>query len=226
MSKAIMERFEQFVEQHGEEAFTRINEFLDQERERFNAQRSAEDAVKTRQGWVNVVGSVLEDIVRRMLQQLCDEWGIHITDDRKLKNPKEAALRCVRENITVALGAHDLLPDGDIILYCPTDCRVIAILSIKNSFRERYTETPYWKLKLAQHAKTRHVRVFMITPDRDGEVSFTTKSPKPRKARIVMEHELDGIYLARSHFDPSPKVKSIAALAEDLKVLFQESACS
>ncbi len=40
-----------------------------------------------------------------------------------------------------------------------------------------------------------------------------------KKARIVMEHELDGLYLAKSHFDQSPKIKGIENLLEDLKRL-------
>ncbi|GAA7768081.1 hypothetical protein JP0171_03060 [Helicobacter pylori] len=56
----------------------------------------------------------------------------------------------------------------------------------------------------------------MITPDNDEEISFKNK---PKKARIVMEHELDGLYLAKSHFDQSPKIKGIENLLEDLKRL-------
>lgn len=36
---------------------------------------------------------------------------------------------------------------------------------------------------------------------------------------IVMEHELDGLYLAKSHFDQSSKIKGIENLLEDLKRL-------
>ncbi len=35
-----------------------------------------------------------------------------------------------------------------------------------------------------------------------------------------MEHELDGLYLAKSDFDQSPKIKGIENLLEDLKRLF------
>ncbi len=56
----------------------------------------------------------------------------------------------------------------------------------------------------------------MITPDNDDEISFKNK---PKKARIVMENELDGLYLAKSHFDQSSKIKGIESLLEDLKRL-------
>lgn len=81
-----------------------------------------------------------------------------------------------------------MLPDGDIILYQTNkdNVKILAILSVKNSFRERFTETPYWKLKLLQSPTTSHIKAFMITPDNDDEISF---KDKPKKDRIVMEHE-------------------------------------
>ena len=56
----------------------------------------------------------------------------------------------------------------------------------------------------------------MVTPDKDDEISFSTN---PRKSRIVMEYELDGIYLAKDKFDQSDKIKSINMLIDDLKAL-------
>lgn len=107
---------------------------------------------------------------------------------------------------------------GDIVLYQTNkdNVKILAILSVKNSFRERFTETPYWKLKLLQSPVTSHIKVFMITPDNDDEISF---KDKPKKARIVMEHELDGLHLAKSHFDQSSKIKGIESLLEDLRRL-------
>ena len=63
---------------------------------------------------------------------------------------------------------------------------------------------------------TKYIKVFMITPDKDDEISF---SDNPRKSRIVMEYELDGIYLAKDRFDSSNKIKSINMLIDDLKAL-------
>lgn len=116
----------------------------------------------------------------------------------------------------VDFGENCVLPDGDIIIYKIVDkgVKILAILSIKNSFRERYTETPYWKLKLAENNLTKDIKVFMITPDNDDEISFLGVNPK--KSRIVMEYELDGIYLAKESFDESDKIKSIDKLIDDL----------
>jgi len=92
----------------------------------------------------------------------------------------------------------------------------LLFYQLKNSFRERYTETPYWKLKLLQSEITKNIKVMMITPDKDDEISF---SNPPHKARIILEYELDGIYLAKKEFNRSEKVKSISELIDDLKRL-------
>ena len=146
-----------------------------------------------------------------------------LTNDRILKAKKlTKELDLVKRSILVDFGSYSLLPDGDIIIYKSENYRkmpkVLAILSVKNSFRERYTETPYWKLKLLQNKNTKHIKVFMITPDKDNEISFNNK---PRKPRIVMEYELDGIYLAKAEvdFNSNKNVKSISELIKDLEKL-------
>ncbi|GAA7348532.1 hypothetical protein BD0120_05320 [Helicobacter pylori] len=68
--------------------------------------------------------------------------------------------------------------------------KILAILSVKNSFRERFTETPYWKLKLLQSPVTSHIKVFMITPDNDDEISFKNK---PKKALSWSMNEMASI---------------------------------
>lgn len=121
----------------------------------------------------------------------------------------------VKRALLVHFGGYSVLPD--IVLYQASkdNVKILAILSVKNSFREHFTETP-WKLKFLQSPITSHIKVFMITPDNDDEISFKDRL---KKARIVMEHELDGLYLAKSHFDQSSKIKGIENLLEDLKRL-------
>ena len=75
------------------------------------------------------------------------------------------------------------------------------------------------KLQLKENPNTKAIRVFMITPDNDDEISFTGmdgSNRATRQSRVVMEYELDGIYLAREKFDGSEKVKSINDLRKDL----------
>ncbi len=178
---------------------------------------------KTRQGWVSFIGRILEGIVEKSLEGFCKEYDLKMVNDRQLKKSSlTSELDLVRRAIEVHFDDYSLLPDADIILYryyqSEKRVEILTILSIKNSFRERYTETPYWKLKLGSNLNTKSIKVFMITPDNDNEISSGQSGVNnPRKARIVMEYELDGIYLAKEDFDPSKKVKGISDLEKDLK---------
>jgi len=62
----------------------------------------------------------------------------------------------------------------------------------------------------------------MVTTDNDDEIAFTTKNKQPRKARIVMEYELDGIFIANERFEKSAKVHQIHHLFEFLRKLCQK----
>ncbi len=165
------------------------------------------------------MGRALEKIIELLLKDFCIKNNVKMTNDKILRAKSvNKELDKVKRALWVHFGEYSVLPDGDIVLYQinKDNIKILAVLSVKNSFRERFTETPYWKLKLLQSPITSHIKVFMITPDNDDEISF---KDKPKKARIVMEHELDGIYLAKSGFDESFKIKGIENLLEDLKRL-------
>ncbi len=228
MSK-IIDKFKRLQQKQGISAVQQINSFLEKEKDNYYKEKiisyknqgfSVQEATtKARQSWVTHVGSFLEKIIVLLIQQFCEENKLSITSDKNLRSSKlPEELDEVRRAIVVHFDNHSLLPDGDIIIYRwqKNKPEILAILSVKNSFRERYTETPYWKLKLLQSKITQHIKVFMVTPDKDREIS---SGINPRKARIVMEYELDGIYLARDNFDESEKIKSISELIPDLEKL-------
>jgi type II restriction enzyme len=225
----IIEKFLQFKDKFGNEAFSRLNEFFDIEKGNFYNKKiphwikqgytNDEAVIKARQGWVSTIGRNLEKVIEILIQDFCNENNLKVTNDKILKRQNlSTELDLVKRLILVDFGEYALLPDGDIIIYklIKDQPRIIAILSVKNSFRERYTETPYWKIKLSQSQVTNHIKVFMITPDKDDEIS---NGQNPRKSRIVMEYELDGIYLAKDDFDTSQKIKSINFLINDLRDL-------
>ena len=225
----IIEKFLQFKDEFGNEAFSRLNEFFDIEKETFYNNKipywikqgytNDEAVIKARQGWVSTIGRNLEKVIEILIQDFCNENNLKVTNDKILKRQNlSTELDLVKRLILVNFGEYALLPDGDIIIYklIKDQPKIIAILSVKNSFRERYTETPYWKIKLSQSQVTNHIKVFMITPDKDDEIS---NGQNPRKSRIVMEYELDGIYLAKDDFDTIQKIKSINFLINDLRDL-------
>ncbi|WQS37514.1 endonuclease [Helicobacter pylori] len=228
LADTILERFKDFMREQPE-PYKFLQVFYTQEKERFlnskisdyiKQNKSKEEvSVLARQGFVSAMGRALEKIIELLLKDFCIKNNIKMTNDKILRAKSvNGELDKVKRALLVHFGGYSVLPDGDIILYQTNkdNIKILAILSVKNSFRERFTETPYWKLKLLQSPVTSHIKVFMITPDNDEEISF---KDKPKKARIVMEHELDGLYLAKSHFDQSPKIKGIENLLEDLKRL-------
>ena len=231
----VIEKFALFQKKVGEKkSYLKINEFLNSFKKDYLDMKTCEFIQKgfdqneahnkARQSWRPKVGASLEKLIEYMINQYCKNNQIKITSDKELKKTKLISeLDLVRRMLEIHFDTYSILPDADLILYKyqKDKVKILAILSLKTSFRERFTETPYWKLKLKENAVTKKIKVFMITPDNTGEISYS-KTNKPRKARIILEYELDGIYLAKESFDSSPKIKSISKLFEDLEVIKNE----
>ncbi|WQR69282.1 hypothetical protein KVD13_01250 [Helicobacter pylori] len=196
LADIILERFKDFMREYPE-PYKFLQVFYAQEKERFlndkmsdyiKQNKSKEEAsILARQGFVSAVGRALEKIIELLLKDFCIKNNVKMTNDKILRAKRiNGELDRVKRALLVHFGGYSVLPD--IILYQTNkdNIKILAILSVKNSFRERFTETPYWKLKLLQSPITSHIKVFMITPDNDDEISF---KDKPKKARIVMEHE-------------------------------------
>ncbi|MCQ2826407.1 hypothetical protein JT213_01595 [Helicobacter pylori] len=194
LADIILERFKDFMREQPE-SYKFLQVFYAREKERFlnhkmndyiKQNKSKEEAsILARQGFVSVIGRALEKIIELLLKDFCIKNNVKMTNDKILRAKRiNGELDRVKRALLVHFGEYSVLPD--IILYQTDSIKILAILSVKNSFRERFTETPYWKLKLLQSPITSHIKVFMITPDNDEEISF---KDKPKKARIVMEHE-------------------------------------
>lgn len=189
LADVILERFKDFMKERPE-PYKFLQVFYAQEKERFlnhkvndymKRNKSKEEAsILARQGFVSTIGRVLEKIVELLLKDFCIKNNVKMTNDKILRAKRiNGELDRVKRALLVHFGGYSVLPD--IILYQTNkdNVKILAILSVKNSFRERFTETPYWKLKLLQSPITSHIKVFMITPDNDDEISF---KDKPKKA--------------------------------------------
>ncbi len=193
LADIILERFKDFMRGQSE-PYKFLQVFYAQEKERFlnhkmndyiKQNKSKEEvSILARQGFVSAMGRALEKIIELLLKDFCIKNNVKMTNDKTLRAKRiNGELDKVKRALWVHFGEYSVLPD--IILYQTDSIKILAILSVKNSFRERFTETPYWKLKLLQSPITSHIKVFMITPDNDDEISF---KDKPKKS-IVMEHE-------------------------------------
>ncbi len=189
LADIILERFKDFMREQPE-PYKFLQVFYVQEKERFlnskisdymKRNKSKEEAsILARQGFVSAVGRALEKIIELLLKDFCIKNNVKMTNDKILRAKRiNGELDRVKRALLVHFGGYSVLPD--IILYQTNKdtIKILAILSVKNSFRERFTETPYWKLKLLQSPVTSHIKVFMITPDNDDEISF---KDKPKKA--------------------------------------------
>ena len=111
-------------------------------------------------------------------------------------------------------GQH--FPDADIILYKTNPVLALAVISSKASLRERIAQTGYWRFKLQNQEKTKHVKTFFVTLDEDGHL--TSKSSN--KPRAIVESDTDGSYvLSETNIEESEKVKMFDKFIDDIRKL-------
>ncbi|GAA7503371.1 BsaWI family type II restriction enzyme [Helicobacter pylori] len=182
LADIILERFKDFMRGQPE-PYKFLQVFYMQEKERFlndkmndyiKQNKGKEEAsILARQGFVIAIGRMLEKIIELLLKDFCIKNNVKMTNDKILRAKRlNGELDKVKRALLVHFGEYSVLPD--IVLYQTNkdNVKILAILSVKNSFRERFTETPYWKLKLLQSPITSHIKVFVITPDNDNEIGF------------------------------------------------------
>ncbi len=187
---------------------------------------------KASQSWRVYVGGALQGIIYAYLQNLFEEKGIKLTSDKLLMKQKTSnqELDLVRRMLLIHYGKYSFLPDADIIIYtyhqAHQQVNILAVISIKNSFRERGFETTYWSVKLKENLTTKHIKFYLSTPDVDDEISYIDgHNGGARKMRVIMEYELDGIYMLRQRdFERTEKVKGFEELFKDILALIEKQA--
>lgn len=178
------------------------------------------------QSWRNESGAMLENIVVYFIQKEVKKLGYDLVTDDQIKksSSNDEVMSKLYRNIVVRYGDYSILPDGDIIVYDSRNIKVLAIISCKNSLRERYTQTLYWKLKLSLDPITKPIKMYFITLDKEAgkkpELDINYKNG-PTKSRILLEHEMDGVYVGRELKDKSEKIKEFDKFIVDLKKLLR-----
>ena len=171
------------------------------------------------QSWVKFKGGAFEKILQHIITKSIEDLGLKVVNGNELGN---AELKAIKDNIIINYGEFEpILPDADIIIYKPESFEVIAILSSKVSLRERITHTGYWKFKFLESQRTEHIRLYLITLDRDKHL---TKRERPNKRRVIAETDLDGTYvLTKEDLQESDKVKLFEHFIEDFKKFIEEN---
>lgn len=220
---------------YGEKVFSKISELFQEakanHKQFFLNSKVAKDALREgrtpdhEQSWRAFKGKNLEKLVIFMIEEEVKTLGLNIVEGNKLEKTNSMnlskELAQVKKNLLVDYGEFGFhLPDVDIIIYNPKDCKIIAVISSKVTLRERIAQTGYWKIKLSQDKTTKHIKVFFITPDEDETL---VKKKPAKKGRAIVELDTDGSYvLSEVKVEESNKVKMFDRFIDDLKKLIND----
>jgi len=178
------------------------------------------------QSWRAFKGKNFEKLTLHIIENEVTSLGLKIINggalEKTLSKNLPPELNKVKRNLSIDYGEFGLhLPDVDLIIYQPTSCKVIAVISSKITLRERIAQTGYWKIKLSDDYLTKHIKVFFVTPDEDNTLS--TKKPA-KKGRAIVEVDTDGAYImSESSIEESDKVKMFDKFISDLELLTKHS---
>lgn len=173
------------------------------------------------QSWRAFKGKNLEKLIGFFLTEQVEALGLKVVNGNKIERSENLSkeLSEVKRNLAIDYGKLGLhVPDIDLVIYEPNSLKVVAVLSVKATLRERVAQAGYWKLKLSTDSFTKHIRFYLVTLDEDG--NFSTEMPN--KPRAIAEADTDGSYiLTTESIVESAKAKRFDQFALDLKKLIE-----
>lgn len=225
-SKDITPFYENYKAIHGLQVYKYFSAILaeikiqhkqDWDEEQKKKKSSEDDEKKEKvfeQSWHSLKGACLEKLIFLFLTDLSKDTLIKFVTDKKLSSKKlKPPLDILKHALLVdyePIGQY--LPDADLIAYIENPPRILAILSIKSSLRERIAQVAYWQLKTSD----RNIPYFFITPDNDADFSKEEIS----KSRAIAETDTTRVYLlTEAQFSETERVRSFEHLVNDLKKL-------
>lgn len=207
--------------QLGADANTQISKLLEEAKEHHKRdwEKNPSKGGDHEQSWRAFKGKNFERLIQYIITDKIEALGLKVVNGNTLERTKNLSMQLsrVKRNVLVDYGEFGChLPDVDIIVYYPDTCKVLAVISSKVTLRERIAQTGYWKLKLLADEATKHIKVYLISPDEDG--ALTRDGNPPKKAKAIIETELDGSYiLTEADLDESEKVKPFESFIDDLE---------
>lgn len=216
--------YDEMVEERGAKAYRYIHDLLKEAQKLRYAYLAAHDPDKDKgQSWRAFIGKNFEKLLQHIITEAIESHEVKVINGSKLigkRLPQE--LDAIKQNLTINYGRFgELLPDADIVIYKPEKTRVIAVVSSKTSLRERVVQTSYWKSKLQDGENTKHIKVYLITPDKDKDL---TRMDPAERQRVIAETDLDGTYvLTAEELEESDKVKLFEHFIEDFKQLLKKN---
>lgn len=225
-SKDVINLYEEHRISHGKNTYKRISAILGEAKKMHYADFLKNPTPKGdhEQSWKGFKGNALEKLIDHILKEEIALMGLKIVSGKKFERtlPKNLSmeLQSVKKDLSIDFGQYGFhIPDVDLVVYDPKNFRVIAVLSSKSSLRERIAQTGYWNIKIKNYSLTRHIKVFFVSPDEDGEFSDANVTSK---SRAVTESDLDGAYIMTERkVRESSKVKMFDKFIDDLKKLLK-----
>lgn len=219
--EGIKNLYEKYKKKYGNQTYKKISQILVEAKEihkkdffKINPKGDHE------QSWKAFKGKNLEKLIIHIIMDEVRALGLEVINGNSLErsNNLSEQLDKVKRNLVVDYGEFGMhLPDVDLVIFNPKNCKVLAVLSSKVTLRERVAQTGYWKFKLMGSETTKKIKVFFLTPDEDG--TLTIKKPT-KKGRAIVEVDLDGTYvMTEANIQESNKVKLLDKFIEDLKKL-------
>jgi len=188
------------------------------------------------QSWHQYIGDKFEDMAYKLISNRIGELKQQqiIPDTIEvLKQEQIKKNEIVYRKIVVKYNDYLLLPDVDMCFIDQDfvnrwNTSIIGIASCKTSLRERIAQSCYWKLKFLSSDVTKHIKVYLVTADHDGDYAISNRREKyngKSRNRIISEYELDGIFILRDDFKAeweSKKVKNYEKLFDELTKIFRK----
>ena len=173
--------------------------------------------------WRASNGDTFRERVRHMIAAPIELLGLKVIAGSELESSKlTLQLSAVKRNVVINYGEFGMqLPDTDVIVYNSENSQIIAVISSKISVREWIAQIVYWRIKLLESENTAHIKVYLVTPDTDKDL---TKIHPAKKLREIAEANLDGTYvLTMEELEESDKVKLFEHFIEDFKKLIERN---
>lgn len=216
--EAVLKIYNKKKKKFPDEAYKHVSEIFQAIKENYTKDATSRGIVDTEQSWKSFKGHNLEKLIQVIIEDEISSLGLSVISGNKLERrlTSDETISYVKRNLLIDFGEFGLhLPDADIVIYNPKNFKVLAIISVKVTLRERIAQTGYWKLKLNSQKITKHIKVFFATLDEDEVLS----EKKPcKKSRAVCEIDTDGCYvLTTNKIAKSKIVKPFSEFINDLK---------
>ena len=177
------------------------------------------------QSWRAWKGKNFEKLVQSIVEYEIENLnqtsglGLAITTDTTLERGNlDRELDLVKRNLLVDYGVYGChLPDADLVIYQRASKHVVCILSCKVTMRERIAQTAYWKLKLGTSDVTRHVRVALVTPDEDRDLTNRPSRGHIKKNYAIASVDIDTTYVLNEELQPTRNIKHFSSFGDDLR---------